>query len=69
MVAGDESLALESSHALEAWGGRQADAFGQVDVGDAPVALKHVEDAAIEAVERTSFRGAAFCCHLLSRKS
>jgi hypothetical protein len=51
VVAGDDAVALHALHALGAGRCRQADVLGQFGHGHAALALQHVEDLAVDAVE------------------
>ncbi len=51
MVAGDHAGAFQPAHAVGAGRGRQPDLLGQVGDGDASVALKDVQDLAVDTVE------------------
>ena len=50
-VAGNHAFGLEALHTTQAGRGRQADRFGDVGIGRAPVALQQGEDAQIGAIE------------------
>ena len=50
VVAADHAGALERAHAAQARRGREADALGQLDVGEPPVGLQLAEDCAIEPI-------------------
>ena len=53
-VAGDEPRLFEAAQPPPARRGRQADALGELLIGDAGIRLQLFEDAPVEAVERTA---------------
>jgi len=49
--AGDVALADEAAEAVAHRGGRQADALGELGIGDAAVALELSQDAAVGLIK------------------
>ena len=49
--ARDHPLLLQAPHPLARGGGRKADALGELDVGETPVALEFAQDAPVCAVD------------------
>ena len=51
MVAADNAGRLEGAHAAQTWRRRNADAAGELDIGDATLRLQFLQDAAVDTVE------------------